>query len=230
MKRKNVPGKVVLPDGLIKVSSRVTPAEARYIAARLRGNSQTESARIAGMGPGLISHPAERIETGKVKRLLEECQALAVERALVKGLVDVEELHEHLSEQIRGDMADLYGETGELLPVKDWPRWARTGGVVGLDSEPVMERSKDGGDASWDDTGAKKVKIRFAGRVERERLLAQLKPVDALAAEKRDVDVTVTAVEEALRGANRRLQRLDARAIDTQADTQAVVIPEGDST
>ena len=185
-----------------------------------------QCAEAAGFGYWTAQAAGQRVETGDVERLVNECSELLSQAAIVQALTNAVELHQHLTDQIRGDIADLYDESGELLPVKDWPHWARTGGVQGLDVEPVMAPSKDGGGRSWDDTGKKKTKLRLAPRFDREKLLAQLKSVDALAAQKQDINLNVQLqVEEKLRGALERFNQVE-QVIDV---TPQDVVTSGDN-
>jgi phage terminase small subunit len=188
----------------------VTYREARYIAERLKGSGMATAIRKAGLPKWMETHAGEAIEHGEVKRVLEELQARAVNHALSVGLADAIELHEAATERLRGDVADLYDESGELKPIHEWPLWARQGGVEITDA-PNMVPSKDGDSASWDQVGRKKI-IKTLPREKAWEMLGKLKAVDAFKEQQKhgDVNITVVTAERARKvdAALKRMQRV----------------------
>ena len=193
----------------------MTYREARYIAERLKGSGMAAAIRKAGLPKWMETHAGEAIEHGEVKRVLEELQARAVNHALAVGLADAIELHEACSDRLRGDVADLYDEAGELKPISEWPWWARNGGVEITDA-PNMVPSKDGDSASWDQVGRKKI-IKTLPREKVWEMLGKLKAVDAFKEQsKGDLHVHLheqERVREKLASARKRR----ARIIETEA-------------
>ncbi len=184
----------------IKKGRPLTYREARYVKARIEGKNVKESMQAAGFSPGFCHTPHElpgfRAMNAEVDRLQAELSAHTIEQALV----DAKEIHEQLTEELRGDIADLYDEKGELLPVKDWPLWARNGGVEVLD-EPKMVHSTDGKNSSWDVQG-RQIKVRMGPRHKTRELAMKHRGVNAMVDQKAG-DVNLTIVH------NQILQKLD---------------------
>jgi len=160
-----------------KVRRKITWKEARYAAARINGCDMGKAARLAGFSEGVALHAGAIIEP-KVAEAIDEAQEVLATHALAVGLVDAAEVLEHLTDEIRGDLADLYDEAGELKPIHEWPLWARQGGVEVLD-EPNMVHSADGGGGSWDQVG-RRLKIRAGSRQKTIENAMKHKAVDAM--------------------------------------------------
>ena len=187
----------------------LTTREAKYINAVVAGESRSKAARLAGFPQSVIDNPA-RLESPELLAELERIRVRLVDHAIEKKLVDTEELHERLSDEYRGDIADLYDpETGDLLPIPQWPMWARNGGVEVLD-EPNMVHSADEGGSSWDQVG-RRIKVKMGPRSKTAELLAKLKPVAALVEAKTGGDVHLhlhAEITQKLQGALARKQKL----------------------
>ena len=69
---------------------------------------------------------------------------------------------------------------GEVRPIREWPKIWRQGLAGEVTIEDMMERSKDGGEKSWDKTGGKKIKIKRESLLKIIELAARLKSVAAL--------------------------------------------------
>lgn len=76
-----------------------------------------------------------------------------------------------LEMEAEADLADLYDDGGNLLPVKQWPLIWRQGLVAGV--ETVREKGKEGDDESFVD------KIKISDRVKRIELLGKHVDVQA---------------------------------------------------
>src|SRR6187399_1732286 len=184
----------------------LTYREARYIAHRIAGLDKTHAIRKAGLPEYMVKASKRELENGEVLATLERMQRELVEHTLEVGLADAKELHEYLTDQLRADIADLYDENDELKPVKDWPAWARNGGVEILDT-PNMVPSRDETGASWDQVGRKKT-VRIAPRHKTVENLMKHKAVDALQQPKAgDTNIVVVTAERARR-VNAALKRL----------------------
>lgn len=167
-----------------------TAREARYVAARLAGKTKYQAMRAAGFSHWIAKAPS-KIETPEIREQVEQLQAEIVGLALNEGLVDAVELHERLSDEDRGDYAELYNPrdpldprydpsvpAGDLLPIDSWPMWARQGGVEFID-EPNMVHSDDDGGGSWDQKG-RKIRIVGRSRAKTRELLMKHRAVNAM--------------------------------------------------
>lgn len=201
----------------------LTYREAKYVAAVIQGESKQQALLKAGFTPSMARVP-QVIENDEIKAEIERLRAELVNHALQVGLADAQEIHENLTEELRGDLAELYNESGQLKPITEWPMWARQGGVEVLD-EPNMVHSVDGENSSWDQRG-RKIKVRAGSRAKTKELLMKHVAVNAMVHEKAgDINVLVVTAEKARQvvGARKRL----AKVIDIQApDTQDVVNEE----
>ncbi len=198
-----------LPARKVKLLTR---KEQRYLAARLRGDSMQDAAKEAGLPPWL----ARTRSLPEVEALVEEASIALNEIRFEQCLVDAVELHEQLTDELRGDLADLYTEEGELKPVRDWPLWARQGGVEVLD-EPNMVHSADDGGGSWDQVG-RRIKIRAVSRAKTRELAMKHKGVDAMVQQKAgDVNVLVVSAEKAREVMSAARQRLLKATVTSDA-------------
>lgn len=196
----------------------LTAREARYVTARIQGLSRRQAAKSAGF-PDWIQKEPSIIESPEVDSAIEKYTQELVDHALAQGLVDAKEIHEQLTDELRGDLAELYDENDQLRPVKDWPLWARQGGVEIID-EPNMVHSKDGGGSSWDQQGRKKI-VRFTNRSKTRELAMKHKAVNAMVQANTNIDVNIAVVtaEQAreLSAAQKRLARVvEAKVIENE--------------
>ncbi len=186
----------LLPDTLkVPKHFAITHRESRFLAARIRGLNEHKALREAGF-PEWMAHNPERLNTmPQLREILANYESKMAKHTLEEGLLTAIELHEQLTSEIRGDIAELYNPTdptdprynpniaaGDILPIPDWPLWARQGGVEVLD-EPNMVHSDDEGGGSWDQKG-RRIKIKMSNRLKSKELAAKLKTVAALVQEK----------------------------------------------
>ena len=186
----------------------LTYREARYVRERVVNDKTRGQALLAaGFSVPLSKHP-DYVETPEMLAEVERLRAELVDAALHLALIDGIEIHQQLTDELRGDIADLYTEAGELKPVKDWPMWARNGGVEVLD-EPNMVHSADGGDSSWDQQG-RRIKVKMGSRAKTRELAMRHKGVNAMVSDKgADVHVHLHAeIIERLQGARAREAKL----------------------
>ena len=67
------------------------------------------------------------------------------------------------------DLRDINTDDGKLKPIIEWPEIWRTAMVNGIEVEELFERSKDGGDSSWDKSGeVRKIKRESRLAIERQ--------------------------------------------------------------
>ena len=100
-----------------------------------------------------------------------------------------------LAAEVDADIADIYGEAGDLLPVAEWPLIWRTGLIVGLDTEEIEVEGVKVGIVR---------KIKQSDRIKRLELIGRHVGVQAF---KDVVDVSVTD------GLADRVQRAKDRGI-----------------
>jgi len=201
----------------------LTYREALYVNERLKGKNKAAAARAAGFTPGVVNNVGALIEVGPVKEKLEELQRELVEDTLAVGLADAKELHEYLTEALRADVRDIRNDDGSFKPQSEWPPiWGRMCEAGDVEVERTFERSKDGGDKSWDAKGTvTKVKLKFTGRAKLIELLMRHKGVNALVESKQpDVHLHLHAeVTQRLADGRKRVQELQQRAITGEAET-----------
>ncbi len=76
--------------------------------------------------------------------------------------------YQRLLAMLAADWADLYDEDGSFLPVTEWPELWRTAMLSGIEVEKMFERSKVGGQSSWDEAGTV-TKIKRESRIAIEK-------------------------------------------------------------
>lgn len=145
--------------------------------ARLSGNTVVESLKYAGFPAWMRAG-----KLADVEEIVSESVALLEQHAVECALIDTAELHEQVTDELRGDIAELYFSiddiqahkakqyeafcplppvVGSLKPIHDWPMWARNGGVEVIDSADGMT-------------------VRMVNRHKTRELAAKLRPVNAM--------------------------------------------------
>jgi phage terminase small subunit len=180
---------------------------------KLQGLSDREALLKAGFPVWNAEH-ATSIITEEMRAEIAAKTKELVERTLEVGLIDAQEILEQLTDELRGDVADLYDEEGNLKPVHDWPMWARQGGIEFID-EPNMVHSADEGGASWDQMG-RRIKILGRNRAKTRELAMKHKGVNAMVEAKQgDVNITIVTADQARRvvDAKKRLLKATVKEI-----------------
>lgn len=120
--------------------------------------------------------------------------AAALEARNERTQLDADWLLTRLADESVADIADLYDDYGNVLPVRQWPLIWRQGLVSGIDVEQIGE-------------GAGRVtKIKISDRIRRLELIGKHVNVQAF---KEKVDVTVTNLADVI--AQRRKRIMNAR-------------------
>ena len=85
---------------------------------------------------------------------------------LERTKITADEILVHLTAALRAQISEIRRDDGSFKPVSEWPAiWQQIANGGDVDVEDLMERSKDGGDASWDKTGTvTKMKYKFVDR------------------------------------------------------------------
>lgn len=123
-------------------SSRpLTPKQQSFVAEYLIDLNATQAAIRAGYSAKTANEQGARLLANVSVRLaVADAQKSRSERTEI----DADWVLKRLARDATADLADLYDEHGNLLPVKEWPIAWRTGLVAGI--ETVQER--DGEDAA----------------------------------------------------------------------------------
>lgn len=102
--------------------------------------------------------------------------------------------HDHASRRAEhvADLADLYGDDGQLLPVKEWPLIWRQGLVQGIEAEELTHEGVTMGIVR---------KVKLSDRVKRIELIGRHVNVQAF---KEQLEVTVTDRAAMLQRARQR--------------------------
>ncbi|WP_283419227.1 terminase small subunit [Sphingopyxis sp. Geo48] len=140
----------------------------RFVDEYLVDLNATQAAMRAGY--------SERTANEQGARLLAH---VSVAAAIASGIaarsertkVSADWVLRRLEMEAEADLADLYDDGGNLLPVKQWPLIWRQGLVAGV--ETVREKGKEGDDESFVD------KIKISDRVKRIELLGKHVDVQA---------------------------------------------------
>lgn len=171
----------------------MTPKQQRFVDEYLIDLNATQAAIRAGysakdadvQGPRLLGNVGIAAAVAKAK----------AERAEHTG-IDAKWVLKRLAAEAEADMADLYDENHNLLPVRDWPLIWRQGLVAGV--ETVREKGADDEMSSVD-------KIKISDRIKRIELIGKHVDVSAFA-ERVMHDLTddmAKALSEARQAANR---------------------------
>lgn len=194
----------------------MTYREAKYVQARINGATQVAAAQQAGFSVWLGRNATAQIETDEMREQIQKLQAELVQNTFQAGLITATEIHEYLTDAIRADWCDIENDDGTFKPISEWPLiWRQMKEAGDIEVEYEATRSHDGQDAQglggWDRDGlVRKVKIKFASRVKLIELAMKHKGVDALAVERQQVDINVTAeITAKLQGALRRKALID---------------------
>ena len=140
----------------------LTPLQERFCQEYIKDLNATQAAGRAGS-------KAEKLDQAGYEFLRNpEVQAeiarLKAERSK-RTQIDADWLLKRLAAEAEADVADLYDENGNLLPVKDWPSIWRKGLVQGIDIEVLQNAEGEG--------GAIVKKLRVSDRVKRLELIGK---------------------------------------------------------
>lgn len=162
------------------MSGLKNPKHEIFAVEYAKGKSAEESMLVAGYSPSSARTHSERMSSNVViRQRIAEIQ----ETILNDSLVDSRKLHARWSEMFNADIGDIIdGALGKFKPIHEWPKiWRQM--LQGVDVKELFERSKDGGDASWDKVG-EIVKIKFIEQLKLGELIGRHKTVDAFVTQK----------------------------------------------
>lgn len=137
----------------------MTPKQARFVEEYLKDLNGTQAAIRAGYSENTAESQASRLlRNAKVMNAVVEAQAARSKRTAI----DADWVLRRLADELTADLADIYGDSGELKPIHDWPLIWRQGLIAGVET-----------DEERDDTGkviAIVRKIKISDRVKRIEL------------------------------------------------------------
>ena len=206
----SAPDSHLVPAGKLRLLTR---KEQRYVAARLRGETQIESARFAGLPTWM----AKTRNMPEVEALVDEATQALAEVRFEQCLIDATEIHEYLTDAIRARMSDIRNDDHTFKPRSQWPDiWDRLEEAGDVEVEYESVRSHDGEDTEgrggWETGGVvRKVKFKFASRTKLLELAMKHKGVDAMVQQKAGGDVHLhlhAEITSRLQGALAREQRI----------------------
>lgn len=112
----------------------LTDKQQRFVAEYLVDLNATQAAIRAGYSVNTAEQQGSRLlSNAKVAEAVSKGQAARSERTKI----DADWVLSRLAEEADADVADLYDESGNLLPVHQWPAIWRKGLVAGLDVEEI---------------------------------------------------------------------------------------------
>lgn len=161
----------------------LTTKQQRFVEEYLIDLNATQAAIRAGYSAKTASSQGERL-----LRNVEVGAAIAAALAArsERTKINADWVLKRLTAEAEADLADLYDDNGNLLPVKQWPLIWRQGLVAGV--ETVREKGKDGDNDSFVD------KVKLSDRIKRIDLLGKHIDVQAFR-ERVEVDVTDDAAK-----------------------------------
>ena len=165
----------------------LTPKQQRFVAEYLKDHNATQAYLRAGY------QVSDEVARRNGHRLLTNADiAIAVEVAAAERLertkIDADELLIHLTSAVRAKISDIRNDDGSFKPVSQWPDiWQQLANGGDVDVEDLMERSKDGGETSWDKAGTvTKTKYKFVDRGKLIELAMKHTQVNAMAVPKEE--------------------------------------------
>jgi phage terminase small subunit len=178
----------------------LAPKRKRFADEYLIDLNATRAYRAAGYQGSDVVCAAEGHKLLRNPKVAEYIAA-AMEARAKRTNVDADWVLTRLAAEADADLADLYDDNGNLLPVKQWPLIWRQGLVAGV--ETVREKGVRGRDGGEDEEDSFVDKIKLSDRVKRIELLG--KHVDVQAFKDRvEHDVTSDLIA-AIQAGNKRV-------------------------
>lgn len=147
-----------IPDYLADLD--LAPKQAMFVLEYLIDMNAAAAAQRAGYSPQTANQQGARMLANvKVARGIERATAARVERLEYNA----DALLTRLVAEVDADIADLFDDDDNLLPIKKWPKIWRTGLLAGLETEELFEKDQDG---NKERVGQAR-KIKFSDRMKR---------------------------------------------------------------
>lgn len=150
----------------VKNERGLTPRQAAFVDEYVKTGNGRQSAIAAGYSNNRAEVEAGRLLTNAaIKELIDLKRAEKSKRAGI----DAAWLLKRLAEEAEAKISDLYNkETGQLLPVHEWPEIWQKGLVAGVEVQELFEGF--GKDRTWI---GNLVKIKVSDRVRRLELIGK---------------------------------------------------------
>jgi len=114
----------------------LTPKEARFVSEYLVDLNATKAAERAGYKKHTARQAGSRLLSDvNIQAAIEAAKLERSERTQI----DADWVLTRLANEADADMADLYDDNGDLLPVEEWPLIWRQGLVAGVEIEALYE-------------------------------------------------------------------------------------------
>ena len=166
--------------------SALPPRQALFVLEYMKDLHGTDAAIRAGFTPKSAHVQASRmLKNDKVVAAIDEQKAEQQERLKI----DADYILKRLGREAEADIADLYDDDGNILPIKEWPLIWRQGLVSGIDVEDLYEgRGQDR------ERVGTVIKIRLSDRIKRIELLGKHTDVQAFKEKVELGDATLEAL------------------------------------
>ena len=144
----------------------MTPKQGVFVREYLIDLNATQAAIRAGYSERTANEQGARLLANvSVRSAIEAAQKERAKRVEV----DAEWVLRRLHGEATADLADLYDETGNLKPIREWPKVWRTGLVAGI--ETVQER--DGTDEDGKPAYSTVRKVKLSERIKHVELIGK---------------------------------------------------------
>ncbi len=149
------------------MSAKLTPKQQRFVDEYLIDLNATQAAIRAGYSQKTCKEiAAENLS----KPYIREAINSALDSRSKETQIDAAWVLKRLAAEAEADVADLYGEDGQLLPVNEWPLIWRQGLVAGVEIEEISVEGVKMGEIK---------KVRLSDRVKRLELIGKHVRVNA---------------------------------------------------
>jgi len=146
----------------------LSPKQERFCQEYLLDLNATQAGIRAGYSPKTAGSQAhDLLKKPEIEARIEELKAERSKRTQI----DADWLLRRLAAEAEADVAELYDEHGNLLPVKEWPEIWRKGLVQSIDIEALSNDEGEG--------GVVVKKIRVSDRIRRLELIGKHVAVQA---------------------------------------------------
>ena len=149
------------------MSAKLTPKQQRFVDEYLIDLNATQAAIRAGYSEKTArAVGAENLTKPDIREAIDQ----SLNKRSQETRIDANWVLTRLAAEAEADIADLYGDDGQLLPVKEWPKIWRQGLVAGIDIEEIQVEGVKMGEVK---------KIRVSDRVKRLELIGKHVRVNA---------------------------------------------------
>lgn len=148
---------------------KLTPLQAAFAAEYIVDFNGAQAATRAGSkAKDIYAAASEFLTNPKVQA---EIARLMAERSQ-RTKIDADWVLTRLAQEVEADLADIYSESGALLPVKDWPPIWRKGLVTGIKATEVR-------DSEGNATGDVIMEVKLSPRIKQIELIGKHVDVQA---------------------------------------------------